>query len=341
MIIEEDIKLDFCDVLLKPQRSSLHSRKDVTVTREFEDFACVPIIAANMDTVGSMEMAEALEQDNCMTALHKHYDPQQLCDFFKDGKHKNVFYSLGTSASEEVKLMQIVYTIGIDNITKICIDVANGYTESFLASVKRVRDLLPNAFIMAGNVVTPDMTFELIQAGVNCVKIGIGSGSVCKTRSVTGTGYPQLTALIKCARVAHQLGGYICADGGCVVSGDIVKAFGAGADFVMIGGMLSGTDESNGELTTVDGIQYKEYYGMSSEHAMDKHHNGMANYRASEGKTVKVKYVGKVCDIVSDILGGIRSAMTYIGAKKLKDIPKRTTFIRVNRQLNNIFGDSE
>ena len=192
---------------------------------------------------------------------------------------------------------------------------------------------------MAGNVVTGEMVEELILAGADIIKVGIGPGSVCTTRIKTGVGYPQLSAIVECADAAHGLGGHIISDGGCRVPGDVAKAFGGGADFVMLGGMLAGHAESGGEIVEVDGKKFRQFYGMSSKTAMDKHAGGVAGYRASEGKTVQVPYHGGVAETVRDILGGVRSACTYVGASKLKELSKRTTFIRVAEQHNEVFGD--
>jgi GMP reductase len=227
-----------------------------------------------------------------------------------------------------------------ESVEYVCIDVANGYNESFVHFVKKVRGNFPHLTIMAGNVVTGDMTEELILAGADIVKVGIGPGSVCTTRKMTGVGYPQLSAVIECADAAHGLGGQICADGGCSVPGDLAKAFGGGADFIMLGGMLAGHDESAGEVIERDGKKFKQFYGMSSRTAMEKHAGGVARYRASEGKEVLIEYRGAVADTLQDILGGVRSACTYVGAHKLKELTKRTTFIRVTQQLNQVFGKS-
>jgi GMP reductase len=222
------------------------------------------------------------------------------------------------------------------HIRFICLDVANGYTEKFVNYVRTIRGLFPEHVIIAGNVVTREMTEALILAGANIIKAGIGPGSVCTTRKVAGVGYPQLSCIMECADAAHGLGGYVLSDGGCTCPGDVAKAFGAGADFVMIGGMFAGTDEAAGE-TTEEG---KEFYGMSSATAMVKHSGGVATYRAAEGKKVFVKEVGPVASVMQQILGGVRSACTYVGAARLKDLSKCTTFIRVNRQLNNIFQEN-
>lgn len=346
MRIEEEVKLDFKDVLIRPKRSTLASRREVDIRREFSfrwsgrSFDGVPIIAANMDGVGTMAMARAFAgMGHGMTvALHKHYDLQRLLDFYAEDASRNVWYSIGMTAADEEKLDAFVAKKP-GAIDKLCIDVANGYSEAFVDFVKKIRDKMPDATIMAGNVVTGEMVEELILGGADVVKVGIGPGSVCTTRKMTGVGYPQLSAVIECADAAHGLKGQVCADGGCTVPGDLAKAFGGGADFIMLGGMLAGHDQCEGEVSEGDGGKYVTFYGMSSTTAMEKHAGGVAEYRASEGKTVRVPYRGDVVPAVQDILGGIRSACTYVGAVRLKEMSKRTTFIRVTQQLNTVFGN--
>lgn len=350
MHIEESVKLDFKDVLIRPKRSTLISRSRVDINREFifhhspRKYHGIPIIAANMDTTGTMEMARALGQYGLSAALHKHYSEAELVTFFRALQQEkrsasSAFYSMGISDAEYEKFAAVVAQAG-DAIQYVCIDVANGYTEGFINYVKKMRASYPQLTIMAGNVVTGDITEELILAGADIVKVGIGPGSVCTTRKMTGIGYPQLSAVIECADAAHGLGGQICADGGCVVPGDLAKAFGAGADFIMLGGMLAGHEECAGELVERDGRQFKAFYGMSSRAAMERYSGGVAAYRASEGKEVLVEYRGPVADTLQDILGGVRSACTYVGAHKLKELTKRTTFVRVTQQLNEVFGKS-
>lgn len=350
MHIEESVKLDFKDVLIRPKRSTLMSRLEVDIHREFvfhhsgRRYHGIPVIAANMDTTGTMEMAIALGRQGLSVALHKHYSEDELVAFFQmlrgDGKAgSTAFYSMGISQSDYEKFSAVMARVN-GAIEYACIDVANGYTEGFINFVKKVRSAFPQLTIMAGNVVTGDITEELILAGADIVKVGIGPGSVCTTRKMTGVGYPQLSAVIECADAAHGLGGQICADGGCVVPGDLAKAFGGGADFVMLGGMLAGHDECAGELVERDGKKFKRFYGMSSRVAMEKYAGGVAEYRAAEGKEVLVEYRGPVADTLQGILGGVRSACTYVGAHKLKELTKRTTFIRVTQQLNESLGKS-
>lgn len=344
MRIENEQKLDFKDVLIRPKRSTLRSRKDVDISREFKfkwsgkSFKGVPIIAANMDGVGTFDMARAfVENDHGLSvALHKHYDIKTLQEFYADKGHGSVWYSIGMVKDDEEKLAAFIKAGGKPD--KICIDVANGYSEHFVDYVKRMRDTYPDLTIMAGNVVTGEMTEQLILNGADIVKVGIGPGSVCTTRKMTGVGYPQLSATIECADAAHGLDGLVCADGGCTVPGDIAKAFGGGADFVMLGGMLAGHEESEQEIVEENGEKFLAFYGMSSDTAMKKHKGGVAEYRASEGKTVKIPFRGSVHDSLQDILGGVRSTCTYVGARRLKDLPKCTTFIRVGAQLNTVFG---
>ena len=346
MHIDQEIKLDFKDVLIRPKRSTLTSRSEVDISRDFVfrhsqvRYHGIPIIAASMDTTGTMEMARAFEPHQLSVALHKHYGEDDLVNFFNSLKTKsNAFYSMGITSADYGKFKRVIARAG-EQIEYVCIDVANGYHENFVKFIEKIRNEFPRLTLMAGNVVTGDMTEALILAGVDIVKVGIGPGSVCTTRNMTGVGYPQLSAVIECADAAHGLGGQICADGGCTVPGDLAKAFGGGADFVMLGGMLAGHDESAGDLVDKDGVTFKRFYGMSSREAMDKYSGGVAQYRASEGKAVLIEYRGPVADTLQDILGGVRSACTYVGARKLKELTKRTTFIRVSEQLNEVFGRS-
>ena len=344
MHIDQEIKLDFKDVLIRPKRSTLTSRSEVDISRDFifrhsqALYHGIPIIAANMDSTGTMEMARAFEPQKLSVALHKHYGEDGLVEFFSGFATKSTaFYSMGITRADYDKFKRVIARAG-EQIEYVCIDVANGYHENFVQFVEKIRNEFPRLTMMAGNVVTGDMTEALILAGVDIVKVGIGPGSVCTTRNMTGVGYPQLSAVIECADAAHGLGGQICADGGCTVPGDLAKAFGGGADFVMLGGMFAGHDESAGDLVERDGRKYKRFYGMSSRAAMDKYSGGVAQYRASEGKEVLIEYRGPVADTLQDILGGVRSACTYVGARKLKELTKRTTFIRVSEQLNEVFG---
>lgn len=346
MRIEYDIKLGFKDVMFRPKRSTLKSRSEVSLEREFtflhtgKKWKGVPIIAANMDTVGTFEMADALSKEKIITAIHKHYSIEEWTDYLKDKSDEFYNYialSTGTGKSDEEKIKKIC-----DQHPKIqflCIDVANGYSQYFVEFVKQIRKNFPDKVIIAGNVVTGEMVEELLLAGADIIKVGIGPGSVCTTRVKTGVGYPQLSAIIECADAAHGLKGHIVGDGGCKVPGDVAKAFGGGADFVMLGGMFAGHDESGGEMIEEHGKMYRLFYGMSSKTAMDKHSGGVAEYRASEGKTVKVPYKGAVAETVKDILGGVRSTCTYVGAVTLRELSKRTTFIRVQEQENQIFND--
>ena len=346
MHIEHELKLGFSDVLIRPKRSRLRSRQQVDIKREYkfchsgQSWCGVPIIAANMDHVGTFDMAEALGQHQMLTALSKFSSDQQWHEFCQQHPDKlnYSFLSSGTSDHDFAHLCKIMQK---NTIPFICLDVANGYSEHFVDFIKKVREQFPNTTIMAGNVVTAEMTEALILAGADIVKVGIGPGSVCTTRKQTGVGYPQLSAIIECADAAHGLQGLVCSDGGCTVPGDIAKAFGAGADFVMLGGMLAGHDECHGEVFEKNNKKYMRFYGMSSQEAMHKYHGEVAQYRSSEGKSVDIPYRGAVQATVLDMLGGLRSTCTYVGAARLKELSKRTTFIRVNTQLNEIFSRHE
>ncbi|XP_065337320.1 GMP reductase 1-like [Cloeon dipterum] len=345
--IQNDIKLDFKDVLLRPKRSTINSRADVNLQREItfrnskRSYKGIPIIASNMDTVGTFEMAIALTKHGVFTTIHKYYSPEEWKQFSVDHPECLGFVaaSSGTGQADFERLQQILKDV--PDVAYICLDVANGYSQHFVEYLRKVRAAYPTHTIIAGNVVTGEMVEELILSGADIIKVGIGPGSVCTTRRKTGVGYPQLSAVLECADAAHGLGGHIISDGGCTCPGDVAKAFAAGADFVMVGGMLAGHDESGGEIIEKNGKKYKLFYGMSSSTAMQKHVGGVAEYRASEGKTVEVPYRGPIDVTILDILGGLRSACTYMGAAKLKELPRRATFIRVSQQINTIFGVSD
>ena len=384
MRIETEVKLDYKDVLIRPKRSTLGSRKQVDVSRGFnfpnyqphdmsmeqirpetKHWRGTPIMAANMDGVGTFEMADTLARQHIFTCLVKTYDVMELVDFFDDPdkpqRTEYVAYSMGITDQDHEKFRRVYEQA--PNIKFVCIDVANGYSERFTDFVREFRKLYPHVVIIAGNVVTADQTQELILSGADIVKVGIGPGSVCTTRIKTGVGYPQLSAVIECADAAHGLGGLVIADGGCTCSGDVAKAFAGGADFVMLGGMLAGHDEGGGEVITkmyetnehklvdsddlgevwervTEEKKFVQFYGMSSDAANTKHFGGLKEYRASEGREVLVPYRGAVGDTIQDILGGLRSTCTYVGAQRLKHLSKCATFVMVNNQFNAVYAST-
>ena len=359
MRIDNEIKLDYKDVLIRPKRSTLKSRKEVNLVRRYtfrnsqQAWKGIPIMAANMDGVGTFIMSHALSSLDLFTCITKHYTPKEWQNCF-EGNPSLTAVSVGTNLKEYEKAKEVISS---NNLNWICIDVANGYSEHFVDFVRKVRNDYPDLNIIAGNVVTADMTQELILAGADVVKVGIGPGSACTTRIQTGIGYPQLSAVIECADAAHGLGGHVVADGGCTCPGDVAKAFAAGADFVMLGGMLAGHSEGDGIVKTrvyktgeyeddsmgeIGSPLYEwkhsiQFYGMSSDTAMVKHSGGMANYRSSEGRTVEIPFKGYVEDTVKNILGGLRSTCTYVGADSLKHLSKCTTFVRCTQQFNRTF----
>ena len=375
MRIENEILLDYSDVLIRPKRSTLTSRKDVDLARKFvfrnytpdfpeniedEHYHGIPIMASNMDGVGTFAMATELAKQGIFTCLVKTYSKEELTDFFNNANHditSCVAMSIGTGNADYDKFVQVYGRVG-SKLKYLCIDVANGYSEAFVSHVSNIRKIYPHIVIIAGNVVTADQTQELILNGADIVKVGIGPGSVCTTRIQTGVGYPQLSAVIECADAAHGLGGHIIADGGCTCSGDVAKAFAAGADFVMLGGMLAGHDEGGGEVITkyyktnelesadftehykIEEKRFVKFYGMSSDAANTKHFGGLKDYRSSEGREVLVTYRGAVSTTIQNILGGIRSTCTYVGASALKQLTKCTTFVRVNNQFNKTYESS-
>ena len=383
MRIEEDVKIDYGNVLLRPKRSTLVSRKDVDLDRHYtfnngQTYYDIPIMASNMDGVGTIEMADALGKLGLFTCLVKSYSVDEYVEYFNmdeqwvDAKDIKRFvrkeytaYSMGVVDDDLNKFIKVYEQLG-DRIKYVNIDVANGYTKKYSDFIKMFRDKYPDIVIIAGNVCTADMTQELLLNGADIVKVGIGPGSVCTTRIKTGIGYPQLSGVIECADAAHGVGGCIIADGGCTTPGDIAKAFCAGADYVMLGGMLAGHDEGGGKVVTKhystgeykkvhdDGLGYEipsvdrfvpmyeernfvQFYGMSSKAANDKHFGGMKDYRSSEGREILVDYKGKVSDTILDILGGLRSTCTYVGAPGLKQLSKCATFVRCVDTHNRVY----
>jgi len=347
-IVEPGLKLDFSDVLISPRGSNLNSRSQVSLTRSFQfraggqHYTGIPIIASNMDTVGTFEMAKALYPHSLFTTVHKHYSVEEWVKFANENQEvlSNLAISQGIGEADQEKVNEVLSKV--PQIGYICIDVANGYSQNFVEVIETTRRKYPTKTIIAGNVVTGEMVEVLLMAGADIVKVGIGPGSVCTTRKKTGVGSPQLSAVLECAEAAHGLDGHIISDGGCTVPGDVCKAFGAGADFVMLGGMLAGHDQCPGELQSDDnGKKFKLFYGMSSKLAQEKYNSGLASYRASEGKVVRVPYRGDVSTTVQDILGGLRSACTYTGSSELKELPRNTRFFRVSQQTNEVYATSE
>ncbi|KAL3286969.1 hypothetical protein HHI36_001455 [Cryptolaemus montrouzieri] len=342
--IINEIKLDFKDVLLRPKRSTLKSRNDVNLYRNItfknskQTYNGIPVMASNMDTIGTFEMARALSKHGLFTCAHKYYTAEDWKKFATENPEclPNIAASAGMAESDFKRLNEVLKAA--PGVNFICLDVANGYSQHFVDFVRKVRAAFPSHTIIAGNVVTGEMVEELILSGADLIKVGIGPGSVCTTRMKTGVGYPQLSAVLECADAAHGLQGHIISDGGCTCPGDVAKAFGAGADFVMAGGMFAGHDQCGGDIIEENGKKFKTFYGMSSAKAMEKHAGGVAEYRSSEGKSVEVPYKGNVENTVLDVLGGLRSACTYTGASKLKELPRRATFIRCTQQLNTIYS---
>jgi GMP reductase len=379
MRLENDVKLDYNDVLIRPKRSTLGSRKDVDLDRGFtfrnysgdkldgyRHYRGVPIMASNMDGVGTVEMADKLAQQGMFTCLVKTLAVSELLEYFNkdevtsppddDSRREHVAMSIGITDTDLAKFNGVYKQVTKGNLKYVCIDGANGYSERFGNFVRKFRKKFPNVVIIAGNVVTGEMTEELILNGADIVKVGIGPGSVCTTRIQTGVGYPQLSAVMECADAAHGLGGHIIADGGCSTPGDVVKAFAGGADFVMLGGMFAGHDEGGGNIInkryetneldtsfntkiTVD-KKFIQFYGMSSDAANVKHFGGLKDYRSSEGREVLIPYRGEVSNTIQDILGGIRSSCTYAGAQRLKHLMRCATFIRCYDTHNRVYENN-
>ena len=344
MRLDQNIHLDYADVLLKPKRSTLSSRKNVELTRTFtfrnskESYTCCPIVASNMDGVGTFSMAKILQEHKIMTVITKSTTLDQWKKAVGDGI-KLKYLSVCTGAKKNTDDNDTMHNVlkNYPDVKFITIDVANGYHEHFVDFVKEMREDYPEKTIIAGNVVTAEMTEQLILSGADIVKVGIGPGSVCTTRIMTGVGVPQFSAVMECSDAANGVGGHIMADGGCTEPGDVAKAFGGGAHFVMLGGMLAGHNES--ELPIVDG--QREFYGSSSDRAREKHGKSKAGYRGNEGRAITIPDRGPVKNTIEDLLGGVRSTCTYIGATRLKDVPKCSHFVRVNNVVNKVYESYE
>ena len=344
MRINNEPKLNFEDVLLQPKRSTLTSRRDVDMTRKFtfgnskKVMNFTPIFASNMDGVGTFSMAKVLQEYKMMTVITKTTTPEQWREAVGNGvRLQSVSVCTGTNKmfdddAEDYRNMQEILKMFPD-IKMITVDVANAYHQNMVGFINKIREEYPDKVIVAGNVVTPEMTEELIINGADVVKIGIGPGSVCTTRTMAGVGVPQFSAILECADAANGVDGHIMADGGCTTPGDIAKALGGGAHMVMIGGMLAGHDESEQEVK--DGRI--EFYGMSSDRAREVHGKRKDGYRGNEGRLISLPYRGPVSNTVEDILGGVRSACTYIGARRLKDMPKCATFVTTHNVINRVY----
>lgn len=336
-----DIKLDFSDVLIKPRHSFLTSRKEVNLSREFEFkysemiLENIPIIAANMDTVGTMDMFKSLYKHNIMTFFHKFITDDEFLEN-KALLEENQDHFAVTIGMGESELTRLLHLSTLFTFKVICVDIANGYMDAFVEFCSRVREFFPDNVIVAGNVVCANMTRRLILEGnVDVVKVGIGGGSACTTRIKTGVGMPQFSAVLECSEAAHELDAHIISDGGITCPGDVSKAFGAGADFVMVGGQFAGHDQNPGEIIEENGKKYKLFYGMSSGHAMNKNYNGVERYRTSEGRCLKIKYRGDVNETVIDFLGGLRSTCTYVDCACLEEMNDVVDFVRVGHQFNS------
>ena len=338
-----ETKLDFKDVLIVPKNSVVSSRSLVNLERNFtfkyykKELKCIPIIVSNMASVGTLSMAKEMSKNKCLTVLHKFIDYDKLSNLIDTVEidPTYIFISCGVNESDILNTEKILNEKKID---KLCIDIANGYLDKLVNTIKYFRLKYPDILIMAGNIVTQNRCNELYDSGADIVKIGIGGGSCCLTREKTGVGYPQLSCILDCHK-DYECRSLLASDGGCCTPGDICKAFGAGADFVMLGGMLGGHDECEGEMVEIQGQKKVLIYGMSSETAQSLHNGGMENYRTSEGRTIYIDYRGSVKDTLNDILGGLRSYGTYIGCDDIQNFEYCTQFVIVNRQLNNPYDN--
>jgi GMP reductase len=342
MIVEDKKYYDFSDVLIKPRMTTMTSRSEASIEREFyfknsgQTIVSSPIIISNMDIVGNFTMAKAVDHHKIMTCFHKFYTLVNYdLELNQDETKSFNFVTIGIG---EISFNHILNMKNLGFFAKnklgICVDVANGYMTSLWPYLEKLRKMLPNTVIMAGNICTPEPIQAFANVGVDVIKAGVGSGAQCLTRTVAGVGVPQFTAVMDCVEAADKLGILVCSDGGINDYADFGKALGAGADFVMSGSMFAGHHESGGDVITLGGKQYKEMYGMSSRTAQNKYYGGMAKYRASEGRTSLIPLKGPVEDTIQNIFGGIRSAMSYTNSRTLEEFPSNVTFIPVNDTIN-------
>lgn len=313
----EIMNLKFDDITLYPtELSKFNSRENIRTDVQFifsheRTLIGTGIIAANMDTIGTIPMAKALAQRKCFTALHKYHNREDVLNVLLDQElSKYVFYTIGMNPESQQQLEWLEQFVDFNQL-QVCFEVANGYMESFVNKIAEFRKKYPTCIIMAGNIITPSVGYDYVKVGVDIVKIGIGNGSACLTNSIAAIGIPQASLITNFVKQKHYYDYSICSDGGCKKYGDVVKAFALGSDFTMLGGLLAGTDEAaTTKILDDDGNGFAEFYGMSSQHAMDKY--GIVNKRTPEGQTIRVPYVGSALNVIDGILGGIQSACTYL-----------------------------
>ncbi len=345
-IIEEE-QLDFSDVLIQPKCSKILSRSQVNLEREFKWYdennekhtiSCIPVGCSNMGTVGTVKMAELMVKKNHFSCLEKHISTTEIDALFERlTEHERDLVVPSIGIKEDTK--DLFYLYDKWDLKMIMIDVPNGYIPSLIERIKEIRNHCTRSFIIAGNVVDSAGVVQIIDAGANCSKVGLGNGSVCRTREKTGVGRPQLSTIVETADTCHQRGAYVMADGGVTCPGDVCKAFGAGADFVIAGSMFAGCDEADGECITVGNKHFKQYYGMSSHFAQEKHFGGIRKYSASEGREKLIPCTGSLESVLQDIDGGLKSCCTYIGCDKMKNFSRHTTFYKVHNQLNMLYAN--
>ena len=319
--------LTFDDVLIIPSKSEVRSRRDPKLTSQLTKTKSIetPILSANMDTITEYDMAFAMHQMGAIGILHRFVTIQEQAQFVAQLKTQGVNHiaaSIGVNDDYQERAKALIQA-GANIIT---IDIAHGHSVLMMDVMKWMKDKFPTVDLIAGNVATPDAVVDLIEAGADAIKVGIGPGSMCTTRIITGAGVPQLTAIAMCAQAAAPYQVPVIADGGIKTSGDIVKAFAAGASTVMLGSMLSGTIETPGEIKH----GRKQYRGMASRAAQESWRGGVPTGMAPEGESTYVSVKGHVKDVISELTGGIRSGMSYVNANQLSEIKDKARFIEMS-----------
>ena len=334
-------QLDFRHCLIVPTRTStIRSRSQVKTQtlvhfeKSHQDWIGTPIWTSNMDSTGTIAMYDKIHKYGLVTCFDKNINKDLLENDYDLDRER---YSVSTGINiKDIEIIRKV--IEKYNPKFLCVDVANGYMEKFISTVAYLKTCYPDVIIVAGNVVTPEVIPTIGEAGADIIKLGIGSGSVCTTRIKTGIGCPQLSAILNCHETAHNCGIKIMSDGGIQNPGDICKAYAAGADFVMVGGLLAGHADTTENVVESNGQKFAEFYGMSSKEANNKYSGGMKHYKAAEGKKVLIPLKDEsITDTIEDILGGVRSCCSYLGAFNPSQIYERSNLIKVEQQVNDKF----
>ena len=339
--IDREIKLDFKDVLIKPKPSSTPiTRADVNLNVNYGHFTGVPLIISEMVSIGTYKIAKALKDQNIITFIHKEYSSKEHIEnlsYFEDTSH--IGLSVGIKKNEISKIKSVLKerSVGFINL-----HIANAYAnlQGIEKTIKSFKDDFPDIPLSAGMVCTPNITKFIAECGADIIRVGLGSGAACKTRSEVGVGFPQLSAVKECKNMADIYKKPIISDGGIVTAGDVAKAIGIGASYVVLGRIVSGSEECD-NIVEKYGQKYVNFYGLGSTRQYETHGISEKEYRPNEGRELFIPVKGSVNNIINQIKGGLRSACTYVGTTELSELYNNSSFIRVNNQINETMSHYE